>query len=715
MDNAEWAADVLLKLQRALPRMPGDDLDAFVSFSVLIIRIANVLPGHGVHGLGEGQQRTAAAVAAALMPTVAQALHSPLTRLTPAIVDLLRCMAHDSKALRQEAEFVPTGRFLPGEFRTHRFGQFALVKDYVDGLARAELAYEVLLEGTRRLRQLDTPVFWEQVDEGMPCVGGSMSMWALTFLFDGLRLRRGLEVAAPCGLLMGGSRAPFGLDSTAAALLSDGETSVDRERVGRAAQFLIAAAQSGLRGTYDPAYDPSYWGQGRDPPCDGQYMLHMLEEGIFQGLTQCQQQSEQRCLMPGKSMRIILDQIAGVAEDALICPGSKLLIKVAFMFPCLKPKCLRPLEGYDGGLLSVWDACIYLMKLHAHEHKELLPLHALLCAVLGGVVGNLMSDTITGPFAIHPECDVMREIEKLNDKWPSGKKVVYEASSELARLHRRGDRPNAARGKMVSATAAICDAIERQVFKAEPRLTAVLGARAAAALLMHVTQAGLAQLPGVFESGPTDGIVPIKRLYFAALHREPGFPEGPGAEVEGWCAPRPTSPFVDGVASASPKCVPPESIEMVWRELVGGALLCTGTLSCFTRKAFEASLLRDWKPRPAVAQALEDRKLDSGSRPAPVMRPGAAMQLVAQRAVKLVADVVTSIDNNVQATEGAPYAVRVAESLNALSNSVYAVAQGNPLWESSITHFCSPIAPRKRARSGDVAQGDRSDSSGAEP
>lgn len=704
-----WAADVLVKLQRALPRCAGDDLDAFVSLSVLLVRVAGVLPGHNVQGLGEGQQRTVAAAAAALMPTVAAALHSPLTRLTPAIVELLRCLAHGSAAAEREVAFEPTGRFLPGEFRSHRFGQYALVKEYVDGLARAELGYEVMLEGARRMRQLDMPVFWEHVDEGMHHVGISMSMWAITFLFDGLRLRRGLEVAAPCGLLTGGSRAPFGLDSTAAALLGDGEASVDRERVGRAAQFLIAAARAGLRDTYDPAHDPSRWGQGQGPPCDGQYKLYELKKSIAEGLKRCQQESEQRCLTPGKSMRIILGEIAAAAEEAIVCPGSRLMIKVAFMFPCLKPQCLRQLEGYDGGLLSVWDACIYLLKLHAHEHKELLPMHALLCAVLGGAVGNLMSNTITGPFVVHPDCHVMREIERLNDEWPSGKKLlaqVGETGPELARLHRRGDGSNAARGKMVSATAAICDAIERQVFKAEPRLTPVLGMRAAAALVMHTTQAGLAQLPGVFESGPTDGIVANKRLYFAALHCEPGFPEGPCAEVEGWPCPRPTSPFVDGVACASPKCVPSESIEMVWRELVGGALLCTGPLSCFTRKAFEASLLQDWKPRPAVAHALAARELDGGGRPTPVMRPGAAVQLVAERGVKLVADVVTSIDNNVQAMDGAPYAVRVAESLNAWSNSVYRATHGNPLWESAITHFCSPMAPRKRARASSSSEGE---------
>jgi hypothetical protein len=705
--ESAWAADLLVKLQRALPRCAGDDIDAFVSLSVLLVRVAGVLPGHDVQGLGEGQQRTVAAAVAALMPTVMAALHSPLTRLTPAIVELLRCLAHGSAAAEREVAFEPTGRFLPGDFRTHRFGKYALVKEYVDGLARAELGYEVMLEGTRRMRQLDTPVFWEQLDEGMHDVGSSMSMWALTFLFDGLRLRRGLEVAAPCGLLKGGSRAPFGLDSTAASLLSDGEASVDRERVGRAAQFLSAAARAGLRDIYDPAYNAEHGGPERGPPRDGQYKLYELEKRIAAGLKRCQQESEQRCLTPGKSMRIILSEIAGAAEEAIFCPGCRLMIRVAFLFPCLVPKCLRPLEGYDGGLLSVWDACIYLLKLHASEKKELLPMHALLCAVLGGVVGNLVSDTITGPFVVHPDCDVMREIERLNDEWPSGKKLpaqVGETGSELVRLHRRGDGPTTARGKMVGATVAICDAIERQVFKAEPRLTSALSMRAAAALMMHTMQAGFAQLPGVFESGPTDGIVAIKRLYFAALHCEPGFPEGPDAQVEGWVCPRPTSPFMDGVACASPKCVPPESIEMVWRELVGGASLCTGSLSCFTRKAFEASLLHDWKPRPAVARALEARELDGGGRPTPVMRPGAAMQLVAERAVKLVADVVTSIDNNVHATDGAPYAVRVAESLNAWSNSVYTAPHANPLWESAITHFCSPMAPRKRARGGDTVR-----------
>ena len=39
---------------------------------------------------------------------------------------------------------------------------------------------------------------------------------------------------------------------------------------------------------------------------------------------------------------------------------------------------------------------------------------------------------------------------------------------------------------------------------------------------------------------------------------------------------------------------------------------------------------------------------------------------------------------------------RTVEALNAWANIVYAHADSNPLWESSINHYCSPMPPKRQ-------------------
>ena len=692
-DSSEWTTDALLKLHRAVPRQPGDALDTFVRFSSLMLRISSLTPQHQADSLGEAQRATITAAILAMQSAVRTALQDPLTRLTPSIINLLRSLARGSDARAKEYAFVPADKFLPGDFRTHRFGHYENVKDFVNGLARAELAYEVNLEGFRRLRKLNVDWFFASISLGEASVNSVK--WATALLFDGLRLRRGLEVAAPVGLLAGGQRAPFGLDSTAVVLLSDGETNMDRERVGRAAQFLLAASRAGV--------DESEYANWQDGCCMGRaepnhpcYECMKLAQTIGENLRVCRDNLEQRSLVPGKSMRIILDAIASCAEE--YSWGSVTMLKLAFAYPCLVPLNLRELQGYDGGLLSVWDACNHLLKLHAQEHKEVLPMHSLVCAVLGGVVGNLMSGTITGPFVLHEDTAVMKEVRRLNELWPSGRKVVADPGGIVALSFKPPD--GVRHGKMVSATAVVCDAIERRNFKTEHKLNQVADARFDGALTMLSVRVGLGTGPGVHDSRPTDGIVAIKRLYFAALHAEPGIPMG--REVAGpdggprgtWT----TSPYCDGVFAWPPGTIPTDCIEMPWREIMGGALVSTGPLFAFSRSGFEDSLVLDWKPHPDVASVLRARETDSAHRSKAVMLPAEAMRMMTSRAQRHVANVASTVENCVQTVDGPPVATRVVAALNNWANVVYANAVFNPIWESSIAHFCSPPSVNKRQR-----------------
>jgi len=687
--DCAFAADVLVKLQRACGRTPGDALHSIVQFNSLVLRIASLLPGNGVSGLGDGQRAIITTTIETLERDARRALQMPLGRLTPPLIDLLRCLAKDTPAREEEMNYMPVKNFLPGKVRTHSYITYRDSHGYSDGLCRAEQFYETCVAGLHRLRAISgsaSETFYEQLDGGLDCVTYSCLMWGVAVLFDGLRLRRGLEIAAPCGNLVNGQRAPFGLESTASTLLSDGEALVDRERVGRAAQFLLGAANCAVR-DYDDPVDYGRCGQGRGEPDNPAYHLHSTERLIKEALANCRKQNEQRNMAPGKSMRLILDAIAYDAEYSMVSPGQRLAFQLAFTYPCLVPKNLRPLEGYDGGLLSVWDACNYLMKLHAQEFQEVLSLQSLLCAVLGGVVGGLVSSTITGPFAIHPESDVLAEVERIASTWPETSCTVPT-----------GKRCESPRGKQVSATTAICDAIEFQAYKSEHKATPLSEARFDGALVMLSIAHNLSQGPGIFDGKPTDGIVALKRLYFSALHAEPGTPEGGGKSKR-------TSAFTDMASGTLPGVIPLDAIETPWREVVGGALVGTGPLFCFSRKAFEDSLLLDWKPREAVARALELRELCGNERPGAVMLPSTAMELMGNRARRHVADVVGGVDNMVKSVDGPPFVTRVVETLNTWANIVYCSSNFNPLWESSISHFCSPVASNKRQRTSPDLQG----------
>jgi hypothetical protein len=703
MDDDEidsFVADSLLKLRNALPRRPGDSIEEVVSFASLMLNVASLLPNHGAHGLGDEQQRVVERAVACVQHDARAALVQPLPHASAAILDLLRSLAKGTKErdsecvnggdIRRGGGRSTEGVFSPSTVRTHRYINYADAEEFVGGLSSAERFYEVCHAGYQRLQKLLSAEYWRAVDRVLPTLTISMAAWAVPLMFDGLRLRRGLEVAAPCGTLVDFQRAPFGLESTAATLLGDGETSVDRERVGRTAQFLMAAAEHGIR--ENPPDEPYYTGQGSGESEHPAHTLNNLRRHLRQDLDRCRLEIEALTLVPGKSMRIILDHMAYEAEHMPHSRGPRMFFQYALAYPCLVPKNLRGLKGYDGGLLSVWDACNHLLRLHAQEHAETLPFHALLCAVMGGVVGGLMSDTISGPFCVHPETEVFKEIALINASWPQ------TSNKKPCKLVMAQQHPV---GRKVSATAAICDTIERGVLRPEKPRTHAIEARFDAALTMHVITSGLSRLPGVFDSRPSDGIVPLKRLYFAALHQQPGTPEGRAVEHNG-CRCWKTSVFADGAPAWPPGTMPVDSIEMPWREIVGGALLSTGPLFCFSRRGFVDSLQQDWKPMALVARALDARQQaasSAGAQRQPVMPPSEAMGRLAKRAQRHVADTVTRIDNLVKTVDGPVYVTRVVEMLNAWSNLVYPTCNYSALWETSIAHFSCPVNLQKRVRS----------------
>lgn len=685
-EQSRAAAAIVLKLSRALPRHAGPHTELFAQFQSLVLRIASLLPSHEASGLGDVQVALVKRTLDAMLPIARQAVVAPLHHMSPAMHALLRELAVGSEAQQREWGNCASATTL----KTTRYAVAAVDWELVPSVAKAELAYETLLNGVRYLATMNHADFFASVDAGLWSITSSVLFWAPPLLFDGLRLRRGLEVASSCGIPFPGQRAPFGLDGSAARFLSDGETTTDRERVGRAAQFFLAASSMGWKEYHDCSFSDE---------------AAALRQRITTSLKTCREEHEQRSPMPGKSMRIILDTVATSAEHATFDEASFRMFQLAFGFPCLCPLRLRPLKGYDKGLLSVWDACNHLIRLFAQENQVVLSIHGALCAVLGGVVGSIMSGEHAGPFFVAHK-GVADLIEEMQQEWPPSRLAPSPTRASCARTVLRAEQ----RGKMVSATAAVCEAIRTNVYKAEPKPSALMRARFEAAFSMLVVAdtlrgcwgSGVHGVKDVHDSRPTDGIVGLKRLYFVALHHEPWLPEGRKVEHRGHACWE-TSPLSDGQPAAVPCAIAQSSIEVAWREIVGGACLATGPLFAFTQRGLSDSLMCDWKPLPAVQQALSVRSANTSSgsheRSGPVMLPSVAMIHATERAKDQVVRVVNDVDNLVKSSNGPAYVTRVLDFLNVWALSVYPYADYNPLWESVIMHFC-PMAQlgKKRAR-----------------
>lgn len=684
-----FCGEAFLRLCRSLPRSPNEDtLHTVLEMARLQLRSTALLPTHGAHGLGQGQQATVEAAIDAATASVGRAVQTPRTHLSLAHISLLRGLARGSAAWEAEHEFMPRGHCLPHKFRTHRHAPFVVLKEFADGLALVELSYEVLLEGQRRLRSLATPAFFEGLDDGLHWASMCNVAWALPVLFDGVRLHCGLAVAAACAAAKAPavddtesteSSAEAKSDPAAAAVLGDAECAAGRERVLNGALFFLAASHEALL-HYTPPVPSKHCSQGAGPPDDSPlHHWRNLEADIRLGLERCREESERRAPQPGRALRVVLECFSELLELGVTCPGVRTLLRLAFAYPCLVPSGLQPLHDYDGGLLSVWDACLHLLELHAKLHSEVLPLHALVCAVLGGVVGNLSAPAeLAGPFVLHRDSDVALRVAKLRAAWPT------------ASTPRSGRAIAAGCGKRVGANAVLCEALATGQYRGQQRASSQSVARADAALTMRVLSDGL----GVQTGHTTEGVAPLRRLYIAAFHYEPGMPEGPvvsapsGTTFEGspLCTP--------STACSAPCSVPVEQIDTVWRDITGAAAMCAGPLYCFTRRALADSLETDWAPAEAVKQALRDRELAAPGRGAPVMTPATAVAHVAVRAQEHVAASVGAVDAVVLSTDGPRNVTRSIETLAVLSRAAYCAVSGG-VWEGVLV-ACCPSQKRKQ-------------------
>ncbi len=702
------AADVLIKLSRVLPKIPGENLAHNRKFVSTLLQIAATLPSHRFAGLGDEQRK----VLELVLVSTHRAMRSNMERgrLDASEVDLLRSLASDTTEEREESEygrastsFSAATSLTSVHYLPHKFAYFR------EALCKAELFHYVNMRGLRIMKNnilgSGREVFYEAVDMALPMVTRSMVLWVFPILFDGLRLRCGLQIASELGVLRGGETQPFGLKGCAESVLTDGESVIDATRVARSVQFLLGAMRLGVL---------QYLGA---EACGSRELalVELLETRIRSRLEACRQQHERICLVPGKQMRTILDVVCDFVENASMLPSPStrneeydcayLVIKLAFAAPCLRPSCLKPLAGYDGGDLSLWDACQHMLLLKQCEMQTTDSPIALVAQVLGGVIGGLTSHAIGGPFSVNDA--LLEYINSLITKWPSTKtrsdwsrheEFIPESPCVFKRPIRRivdTALPSGhTKGKHVGANQSICDAINEAQketahkrstrFKSARPRTDIVKARAAAALTMQSVAIGFERGNRVSDTFPTDGITQLKRLYIVALSVEPGLPTAHGSAMS-------PNPFYEQpTARRSSVTTFTDSIETPWRDIVGGATLLVGPLYEFTKQAFKQTLLADWLPLECVKRALQDRAEGRTRRPQATMLPAIAMAKLANHGKMIVAEVMTEVLNHMHMTEGVPPRVKQAlECFCAWASAMYDHAAYAPLWECCILHICS--------------------------
>ena len=647
----------LLKLQRSAPRSPCD-VGVWARFTRLFIRIAALLPHHEVDGLGDTQREVVRSAIRLASVTARSALRNPRGELTAALIDLLHTVAEGSKERLKESSFVPRSQ-LDRQFLTHRYVQRSEVESQIDGLAQGELFYESLCAGLRRMEKIGSKSeaeLFDSLDEAIHCVPVCVSTMAAALLFDGSRLRRGLEVGVQVSI---DKDSVFGMKRGMAYMLSDGETNTERLRVGASLQFVIAACLCGCKDL----------GEKMTPAVSER--AEKLKRDAYDALHSCRDKVESKCLVPSRSMRLILDLAADLVEQATLGDdggAAELVLRTAFGYPCLVPVGLQDRSQYDGGLLSVWDACLHLFELQSSAIGEILSVPALLCAVLAGVTGSLMTSLACGPFRVHPKSDVAVMAGEIHSSWPSTP-ILASTGLKQGRL----------RGKPVNVNAAMRGSSLNDSFRVERRSTPLSEAKTSCTYTMMALNHLLLEGPGVHEGAPSDGVVALKRMYVYSIALELG---------------------VDTMHAISET-----SIHTLWRDLLGGSLVSKGALCSFTRSGLRSSLRVDWCPSGCEESSCEEASTVSRSASTsttPVrMLPAVACALAFSRAKNEVEMVTEAVMREVHedGEEGPVYVLRVCETLQVLSGVVHTARSGS-LWECLVSRFCTSRGLKRGAEEG---------------
>jgi hypothetical protein len=647
--QAAIAAGVLLKLSRAMPFESRND--CFLAFNLLLVRLASLLPSHNINGLCDLHRRLISDVLVEMTALARRALAQPSDYMTLRLLALLRELAVDTRAWRNEADPPLHYSYKAASYMVHVEGERSFCSAIGKSLQCLELSYEVAASGALQLSQVKADELVDRLSGHLYIVTQCCVAWVLPVLFDGMRLRRGLEIAA--GLPRRGAAEVVNL-ADAEAVLGDGQAMADRERVGCATRFLLAAMRFGGEVYGDPAVTKE--------ACT-------VADVICAKLTAFRDRFETSQSSPGKSMRILLDAVADEAEQAPFCETKMLLFQLAFAVPCLSSNLAEGDDGAggtgDNGLLSVWDACAQTMRLYALLGR-VVPLQTSLCVVLGSVVFAAMSrQRQTAAFFVGSN-RVFSLMESLVRTWPP------------ARLpNTRGLRttPQPSTGRSVRLTERVSSAVDLGRFVVAPsRATRLMQNRHEACLSILCVNEMLRDAGGAGVSRPTEGVSSLKRIHLWSVQQEPWF-----------CCADHQNPFSSGPETLFGQLSSQKAVDAAWRD-IGSSYVTHPSLSGFALHGL-CDTVAAWQQAADMA-----------------LLPSEAMRRVQRGALDEAARVVDELRALRHRHDGPVFVERLCGFLDKIAGSVFRVSDLNSLWEPTTVHFC-PKLVRKRSAEGAAAGG----------
>ena len=586
------------------------------------------------------------------------------------MLDLLRSCARGTPAASLERRMSNTNRKddarkASGARRIIKMVPLEMAQRFGDAYCHADVLDHLLHEGQLRLEDAARNAnFVDPSNHVLQHVNTVLNSMALPLLFDGLRLRAGVQMATNLASRPDAFEGNF----LAQHILTKQDTQMDAFRTRRAAAFFLAAARLGGVAYATPL-----------PEVD------RLQKAITEDLFECRYVSEQKCTVPSKVMRLVIGRFAEFVEIMQHSTGKEgLALRLALAVPCLWMSADLDVgpdtrSAYDGGMLSVWDAVRLLSTARAHQNKPAVPILVLLSMVLGGVVCSLVApESESGPFFASTK--VRKTVSEIEATWPESSVELPTEQSELRKrrqakldLEKTG---RTERGKLIGASASVCMVMQGcSLKKARPRTEACEARYAASIGLMSAVfsvDRELQRCQLQEDPRPTDGIAPLKRLYVAQLGLEP--------YLVSYLRERPSmgNPLYEEDSSC---------VENTWRELMGGSILLF-TMRKITEEAFRRTLREDWMKIERVQKVLERRKVDPNERihGEGIMTSTAAMRLLGDRALES-AEWVYDTKHIGQDVEGFKVARHALAQQFSLAKTAYRLACYGPLWECMITHF----------------------------
>ena len=677
-------ADVILKLGGVIGSSSHFSSNSTVSelthnFQVQLISVASRLP----HADGEdGTCMPALRTMMDMVADIAKSLLQARVRFsTFPMLDLLRSCARGTPAASLERRMSNVNRqddarrasgarrmvkAVPTQM-AQRFGDAYCHADVLDHLLRAGQA---MLSLAAQRQHFVVPSCHSLVQVNL-----ALNAQAFPLLFDGMRLRAGMQMASTL-MLSPSANTEFLVEH----VLTSHDTQIDAARTRRAAAFFISAARAG-----GVAYEATV------------SKVDELHRAITEDLFECRYVSEQHSHVPPKTMRLILARVAGFAERMQFSMADEsVAMRLALSVPCLTMsrdlRCGREMrEAYDGGLLSIWDAVRLAAQARVHLQQPAIPLVLLLSMVLGSVVMSLMTPAEC-PFTVGPW--MQKRVEKTESSWPTATtELPTEESERRKKRQKQAEMARAGRterGKLISASASVCMVIKGESLKkARPRTEACEARYAASIGLMSTVfsfERELDRCAATADPRPTEGILALKRLYLCQLGVEP--------YIVAYLRDRPSmgSPLFEEDSTC---------VENTWRELVGGSILLF-TMRKITEEAFRRTLREDWQKLEQVQKVLDMRAEDPNIRihGEGVMTTTAAMKLLAGRAAES-AEWIYDVNHVATTEEDFKAKRRVLSQQQALAKTAFRLACYSPLWECMITHLITThnfgkAAKRKR-------------------